>query len=63
MDPKNKAFQQTVVFSLLYVILFLVLLPPLIKLLDGRAGKILYGVLTAGAVAVALRLRFLSRHF
>ncbi len=36
-------------------------MPPLIRLLDDLWGKILYGVLVAGAVAVAFRLRALSR--
>lgn len=47
----------------MYVILFLILLPPVIKLLDERAGKILYGLLVTGAVGVAFRLRFLSQHW
>ncbi|HRY29268.1 MAG TPA: hypothetical protein P5079_04435 [Elusimicrobiota bacterium] len=56
----RKAFQE-IIFALLYIILFLVLMPPLIRLLDDLWGKILYGVLVAGAVAVAFRLRALSR--
>ena len=62
MDPKTKSILQTLIFAVLYLILFIILLPPLIKLMDEKLGKILYGVLVAGAVLVALRLRLLSRH-
>ena len=62
VDPKVKSGFHAVIFSLLYVILFVILIPPLIKVLDERQGKILYGALVAGAVLVALRLRFLARH-
>jgi len=61
MDPKIKSAFETLIFSLLFLILFVILIPPLIKLLDIRQGKILYGVLVAGAVAVAFRLRSLGR--
>lgn len=61
MDPKTKTLLQSLIFSLMYALLFLILAPPLIKLMDQRAGKVLYGLLVAGAVGVALRLRFLSR--
>ncbi len=61
MDPKIKRGVQTVIFGLLYVLLFLILMPSLIRLLDDRWGKILYGVLVAGAVGVAFRLRAVSR--
>ena len=62
MDQNVKSLLHSLIFALLYVILFLILIPPLIKLLDEKMGKILYGILVAGAVGVALRLRFLSRH-
>lgn len=62
MDPRIKHSFQNLIFAVLYLILFLILMPPLIKLLDERVGRVLYGVLVAGAVLVALRLRFLSRH-
>lgn len=61
MDPRIRNAFQVVIFALLYIILFLMLMPPLLKLLDSPAGKILYGVLVAGAVLVALRLRLLFR--
>lgn len=63
MEPTTKKAFQAVIFALMYVILFLILLPPVINLLDERAGKILYGILVAGAVGVAFRLRFLSQHW
>ena len=61
MDPKVKTCLQALIFSFMYAILFLVLLPVLLKIMDQQNGKILYGVLVAGGLAVALRLRFLSR--
>jgi F0F1-type ATP synthase membrane subunit b/b' len=63
LDPTIKKAFQAVIFALMYVILFLILLPPVINLLDERAGKVLYGLLVAGAVGVAFRLRFLSQYW
>jgi hypothetical protein len=62
LDPEIKSSFQAVIVAVLYVMLFVILIPPLIQLLDERWGKVLYGVLVAGAVIVAFRLRFLSRH-
>ena len=62
LDPITKNGFNIVIFSLLYIILFLILIPPLIKMLDDVWGKIFYGVLVAGAVVVAFRLRSLSRN-
>ena len=63
MEPTVKKAFQAVIFALMYLILFAILLPPVIKLLDQPMGKVLYGVLVAGAVGVAFRLRFLSQHW
>jgi hypothetical protein len=63
LEPTIKKAFQAVIFALMYLILFAILLPPVIKLLDQRMGKVLYGVLVAGAVGVAFRLRFLSQHW
>lgn len=61
MDPQTRSALQTIVFSLLFVLLFLILLPAVVKLLGETWGKILYGVLVAGALGVAFRLRLLSQ--
>ena len=63
MEPKNdvKDALHALIFAVMFVMLFVILLPVLVKTMDGRAGKILYGVLTAGAVGLALRLRSLAR--
>jgi hypothetical protein len=49
------------IFAVMFLTLFVILLPVAVKLMDGRAGKALYGVLTVGAVAVAFRLRAVAR--
>jgi hypothetical protein len=61
LDPETKRSLQAVIFCLMYVILFLILLPPLIRRLDDWVGKTLYTVLSVGAIALALRLRYLSK--
>lgn len=63
MDPLStlKPVIQTLVFAVLFLILFVLILPPLLPLLGQTAGKTLYGLFVAGAVAVALRLRHLAR--
>lgn len=61
MDPNVRTVLQTLIFAVLYLILFIILLPSLIRLLDQTTGKIAYGVLVAGGVGVALRLRQLSQ--
>jgi hypothetical protein len=62
VDADAKSCFHSIIFSILYVLLFVILIPPLIKVLDETWGKLLYGVLVAGAVIVAFRLRFLARH-
>jgi hypothetical protein len=63
LDPTIRTVLQNLIFAVLYLILFVILLPSLIRLLDQTAGKIAYGVLVAGGVGLALRLRQLSRRF
>jgi hypothetical protein len=63
MEPRDdvKSALNTLIFSVMFLLLFCLLLPVLVKVLDQTAGKALYGVLAAGAVWVAVRLRALSR--
>jgi hypothetical protein len=61
MDPRIKSALTTLTFAVLYLILFVALLPALLKILDQRPGRVLYGVLVGGAVVLALRLRTVSR--
>lgn len=59
-NPNAKRLLQTLVLAVLFLLLFVILLPPLLTLLHETVGKVLYGILVAGAVALALRLRVLS---
>jgi hypothetical protein len=61
VDPQTKSAFQAVIFSILFVLLFLILLPAVVKLLDETWGRVLYGVLVLGAVGVAFRLRLLAK--
>lgn len=61
MDDIPKSALQAVVFALLFILLFLILLPFVVKSLDEPSGRILYGVLSLGALLVAFRLRALFR--
>lgn len=63
MEPKSdvKDVLHTLVFAVMFLTLFVILLPVLIRAMDGAAGKAAYGVLTAGAAAVAWRLRAVVR--
>jgi hypothetical protein len=61
MEPQPRKLLQTLVFAVLYAFLFLILMPPLLRVMDQSWGKALYGVLVAGAVAIAFRLRALLR--
>ena len=45
----------------MFLTLFVLVLPVLIKTLDGPAGKAVYGVFAAVAVAAAFRLRQIAR--
>jgi len=63
LDREIKQAFQVIIFSLLFILLFLILMPPLMGFIQERWGKILYGVLVAGAFFVALRLRLLARKF
>lgn len=59
MDTKIKPIVQALVVGVLYVVLFVIVTPPLLTVLDKPVGKILYGILVAGGVGVAVRLRHL----
>jgi hypothetical protein len=61
VDPQTKSAFQAVIFSILFVLLFLILLPAVVRLLDETWGRVLYGVLVLGAVGVAFRLRLLAK--
>lgn len=61
MDPNLKSLVHTLVFAVLFLILFVMLLPPLLHVLNRPEGRAVYGVFVAGAVAIAFRLRVLTR--
>ncbi len=61
MEDIPKSSLQSIVVALLYILLFLILLPTAIRFMDERWGQVLYGVLALGAVLVAFRLRMLFR--
>ena len=59
MDPKVRSALQSLIFAVFYLMLFVILMPALIKLLDVTAGKTLYFILVLGGLFVAFRLRYL----
>lgn len=63
MEPHNdmKDALHFLILTLMFLLFFVLLMPVLIKTLDGRAGKALYAALACGAVFFALRLRSLAR--
>ena len=63
MEPRNdvKDALQTLILTVMFLLLVVLLMPVLIKILDGRAGKALYALTAGGAVFFALRLRALVR--
>ncbi|MGQ0645513.1 MAG: hypothetical protein ACT4O3_08485 [Elusimicrobiota bacterium] len=61
MDPETKRAVHSLIFAVLYLLLFVILLPPLIRVLDQTWGRVLYGAMVAGGVAVAFRLRHIAR--
>ncbi len=63
MDPIVKKVLHTLIFSILYLLLFVIVLPPLLRVMDQLPGKIGFGVLVGGGVILAIRLRQLSQRF
>lgn len=63
MDPTIRTVLHTLIFSVLYLLFFVIVLPSLLRLLDQTSGKIIFGVLVGGGVILAIRLRQLSRQF
>lgn len=61
MDAQVRSVLQSLIFAVLYLLLFVIALPYLLRVLDQPTGKIAFGVLVAGGVGVAIRLRQLSR--
>jgi hypothetical protein len=63
LEPNNdvKEVLNALIFSVLFVMFFVILMPVLLKFMDARAGKIAYALLSAAAVALAVRLRALAR--
>lgn len=51
------------IVAFLYVFLFVLLMPVLIKAMEEGWGRIVYGVLAAIGLLLAFRLRFLFRKF
>lgn len=60
MDTKIKPLLQALVVAVLYLILFVIITPTLLKVLDKPFGKVVYGILVLGGVGVAVRLRHLA---
>ncbi|TXH26015.1 MAG: hypothetical protein E6Q99_05190 [Elusimicrobia bacterium] len=61
MDPNVKALLHTLVAAVMYLLLFLIVLPPLMEILGRPAGRALYGLLVVGGVAFGFRLRTLAK--
>lgn len=63
MDPTVRTVLHTLIFSVLYLLFFVIVLPSLLRVLDQSSGKIVFGALVFGGVVLAIRLRHLSRRF
>jgi hypothetical protein len=61
LEPHLKSLLNTLVATAMYLLLFLIVLPPLIELLERPLGRVLYGALVAGGVAFGFRLRALAK--
>ncbi|MBK8575797.1 MAG: hypothetical protein IPN90_09010 [Elusimicrobia bacterium] len=61
MDPTVKDILKTLIVSVLYLLLFVVTLPLLLRVLDQTAWKFVFGGLVFCGVGLAIRLRQLSR--
>jgi hypothetical protein len=63
LDPRDplKDAVHSLIAVVMFLTLFVLVLPVLIKTLDGPAGKAVYGVFAAVAVAAAFRLRQIAR--
>lgn len=63
MEPRDpiKDAVHSLIAVVMFLMLFVLVLPVLIKTLDGAAGKAVYGVFAFGAVAAAFRLRQIAR--
>ncbi|MBK8870556.1 MAG: hypothetical protein KBD85_05420 [Elusimicrobia bacterium] len=59
MDAKIKPLLHALAVAVLYLVLFAIVTPPLLKVLDKPFGKVVYGILVLGGVGVAVRLRHL----
>lgn len=59
MSPEERKCLEGVVYALMYVFIFLLSLPVLVKFMDSSWSKWLYVVLGLGGVAVILRARAL----
>lgn len=63
MDPTVRTVLHTLIFSVLYLLFFVIVLPSVLRLLDQSSGKMVFGGLVSGGVILAIRLRQLSRRF
>ena len=63
MDPRDplKDAVHSLIAVVMFLTLFVLVLPVLIKTLEGTAGKAVYGVFSLGAVIAAIRLRQIAR--
>lgn len=61
MDPNVKSLLHTLAATAMYLLLFLIVLPPLMEVLGRPTGRVLYGLLVAGGVAFGFRLRALAK--
>lgn len=61
MDPNVKSFLSTLVVIVFYLLVFMIVLPPLSDVLDRPLGRSLYTLLVVVGVALGFRLRFLAK--
>lgn len=61
MDRENRKILKAVIFSVVFILFSLILMPAVIRLLGTNWGKIFYGFLSVVSVGLAIRLRILYR--
>lgn len=61
MDPNVKSLLNTLVVVALYLLVSIIVLPPLLDVLDRPLGRTFYTLLVVIGVVLGFRLRFLAK--
>lgn len=61
MDPNVKTLLNTLVATVFYLLVFMIVLPPLLNVLNLPLGRALYTLLVVTGIALGFRLRLLAK--